>query len=97
MKELVDIAASLGLVGRAVRCELEELADLQCPAILHWGLNHFVVLEKVKGNIATIIDPAVGKMQCKMAQISAQFTGVAVELSPAPAFKKRKKESPLSL
>jgi ATP-binding cassette subfamily B protein RaxB len=97
VKELVDIAATLGLVGRAVRCELEELADLQCPAVLHWGLNHFVVLEKVKRSVALIHDPAVGRSRFKLDQISDQFTGIAIELSPAPEFKKRKKESPLSL
>lgn len=97
VKELIGIAASLGLVGRAVRCELEELPDLKCPAVLHWGLNHFVVLEKLKDGVATINDPAVGKSQFKFPQISDKFTGVAIELSPAPEFKKRKKESPLSL
>ena len=69
LKELVDIASSLGLVGRAVRCELHELPDLKCPAILHWGLNHFVVLEKVKGNSFTINDPAVGRSQLKLNKV----------------------------
>ncbi len=97
VKELVDIAASLGLVGRAVRCELHELVDLKCPAILHWGLNHFVVLEKVKGQKFTINDPAIGLSQLNLNKVSEQFTGVALELSPAPEFKKRKSKSPLSL
>ena len=66
VKEIIDIAAAQGLVGRAVKCELNEVPDLQLPAILHWGLNHFVVLEKVKGKIATICDPAIGKRKFKL-------------------------------
>lgn len=97
VKEVVDIAASVGLVGRAVRCELDELVDLKCPAILHWGLNHFVVLQRVKANVAHIYDPAVGQSKMKIASLSDQFTGIAIELSPAPEFTKRKAKSPLSL
>ena len=35
LKSLIEIAAALGLGGRAVRCELEELSQLKTPAIPH--------------------------------------------------------------
>ncbi len=47
LKDVIDIAAQLGLGSRAVRCELEELKDLRRPAILHWNMDHFVVLKDV--------------------------------------------------
>ncbi len=97
VKELLAIAASVGLVARAVRCELAELRDLTCPAILHWGMQHYVTLERVKGDQVTIHDPAIGRRRLSIAQVSVQFTGVAVELSAAPEFVKRKAKSPLSL
>ena len=50
LKEVSDVAAALDMSTRAVRCELDELAQLSAPSILHWGLNHFVVLEAVKGS-----------------------------------------------
>ncbi len=48
LKGLVQIASSMGLGSRAVRCELSALGELKLPAILHWDMNHFVVLSKGK-------------------------------------------------
>src|ERR1700741_2464768 len=55
MADLLQIASSVGLVGRTVRCELGELKDLSLPAILHWNMNHFVVLKKVGSRNVTIL------------------------------------------
>jgi ATP-binding cassette subfamily B protein RaxB len=97
LREVKDIAADMGMVGRAVRCELEELADLKTPAILHWGFSHVVVLERVKGGTIRIQDPAVGRRDIGLNEASRQFTGVALELTPAADFVRRKEPSPLSL
>ena len=40
-----DCAEEIGLESRAVRADLEELPQLRTPAILHWDLDHFVVLQ----------------------------------------------------
>lgn len=97
LKEIIDIAGALHMSGRAVRCELEELGDLTCPAILHWGLNHFVVLERVGRKTVHIIDPARGPVVLSTNEASRHFTGVAVELSATPAFQRRRAPSPLRL
>lgn len=54
--------------SRPLRLELEELAQLQLPCILHWDLNHFVVLKKVGSGSITILDPAVGERKLPMAR-----------------------------
>lgn len=41
---LLSTAKDLGLSARAVRIELEDLPRLRRPAILHWDMQHFVVL-----------------------------------------------------
>jgi ATP-binding cassette, subfamily B, bacterial CvaB/MchF/RaxB len=97
LKEITDIGAALDMSGRAVRCELEELGDLACPSILHWGLNHFVVLERVSRSKAYIVDPARGPMVMELKEISRRFTGVALELSATPAFQRLRTRSPLKL
>ncbi|WP_294300791.1 peptidase domain-containing ABC transporter [uncultured Sphingomonas sp.] len=87
LEQLMAIAAQLELAPRPVRLELEELPELQLPAILHWDLNHFVVLESVKpGKSATILDPAVGRRVLPMGEVSKHFTGVALELAPTASF-----------
>ena len=49
LKDVMRIASDLGFQTRAIKIEMEHLAQLSCPAILHWNMNHFVVLTKVNG------------------------------------------------
>ncbi len=42
---LMQVAGRLHLAPRALRLGLEELGQLKTPCILHWDLNHFVVLK----------------------------------------------------
>ncbi len=86
--QLMAIATDLDLAPRPVRLELDELDQLQLPAILHWDLNHFVVLETVtRGRSAVILDPASGRRVMKLSEIDRHFTGVALELSPTASFR----------
>ena len=86
MQELVRIADHLGLASRPLRLDLDELPELRLPCILHWDLNHFVVLVSVEGKHGLIHDPAVGIRNLPVAEISRHFTGIALELSPTERF-----------
>lgn len=97
LRELAEIASANALSSRAIRCDLHELANLKCPAILHWGLQHYVVLNRVKGKFISITDPALGLRKLLIDEVSRHFSGVALELSPAPDFKRKTKKSELSL
>ncbi len=92
LQGLISLADKLQFSSRPLRLELEELSQLKTPCILHWDLNHFVVLKEVKGNKVTIHDPAVGVRTWKLDEISKHFTGVALELTPTPEFKPEKIE-----
>ena len=46
LKTLIAIADTLGFSTRPLRCDLDELKQLQAPAILHWSLDHYVVLRR---------------------------------------------------
>ena len=86
LEALMAVASRLNLAPRALRLELEELGQLQLPAILHWDLAHFVVLESVGRDSVTILDPAAGRRTLPLKTVSRHFTGVALELTPARAF-----------
>ena len=67
--QLIRHANALDLSIRPLRAELNELLNVQCPCILHWDLNHFVVLQKIKKTLhgkakLTVFDPACGKKIC---------------------------------
>jgi ATP-binding cassette subfamily B protein RaxB len=87
LKQLMAVSSDLELAPRAVRLEIEELRQLQLPAILHWDLNHYVVLESVQQRGATILDPATGRRTMSFKVLSKHFTGVALEITPTADFK----------
>jgi ATP-binding cassette subfamily B protein RaxB len=82
LKTLVSMADRLGFASRPVRLELDELRMLKTPCILHWDLNHFVVLKKASRDSIVIHDPAVGVRGLPLSSVSKHFTGVALELMP---------------
>ena len=87
MADLVHLAGNLQLNARALRAEMEHLPELVLPCVLHWDLNHFVVLKEVKRGVAVVHDPAHGIRRLPLAEVSRHFTGVALELTPQADFK----------
>jgi ATP-binding cassette subfamily B protein RaxB len=86
MADLVRMAGELRFNPRALRVEPEQLEQLVVPCVLHWDLNHFVVLTEVSGGTVTLHDPARGVRRMSLDELSRHFTGVALELTPAADF-----------
>lgn len=86
LAQLISAAQTMGLAGRPLRVDLDELKDLKTPCILHWDLNHLVVLKSIRGKRVVIHDPAVGIRTLGMDEVSDHFTGIALELSPTSVF-----------
>ena len=87
LQQLNELGDSLGLMGRALKCPVESVCDLSLPCILHWDMNHFVVLTRVDRSSFTINDPAKGKIKLYPEEFSRRFTGIALELNPGSQFK----------
>lgn len=90
LSQLIHIAQQLGFSTRPLRLDMDDLGKLKLPCILHWDLNHFVVLAKVGPSKVTIHDPAIGERTLSLAEVSEHFTGVALELTPTAEFKPQK-------
>lgn len=86
LKSLMDIASSMQLNPRALKLEMDDLKKLQCPAILHWDMQHFVVLCTVQRTRLVIHDPAVGRRKLSLNEASEHFTGIALEVQPTQSF-----------
>lgn len=97
LRTLIATADTVGLTSRAVRLDLDDLANLQLPCILHWGMNHFVVLTKIRGNQVTLHDPALGRRTLSPDVVSREFTGIALEVTPNESFKKEDQRETLRL
>lgn len=85
--ELMAVASDLELAPRALRLDVEEIGKLQTPCVLHWDLNHFVVLDKVGAKSIAILDPGAGRRTIPLGELGRHFTGVALELTPTTRFK----------
>jgi ATP-binding cassette, subfamily B, bacterial CvaB/MchF/RaxB len=95
--DVMRVADALGFAGRPLRLELDEVVQLSLPCIVHWDLNHFVVLAEAKANAFVIHDPAAGMRRMGREEFSRHFTGVALELTPTAAFAPAKATARLPL
>ncbi|WLI90245.1 peptidase domain-containing ABC transporter [Massilia sp. R2A-15] len=86
---IAEVTDQMGMACRPLQLELAELSQLQLPAILHWNLNHFVVLHTLTGGWAYIHDPAIGALKLRLKTVSDHFTGIAIELEPGMAFRRK--------
>lgn len=88
--QIIAMAGDMGLAARPLRAEIDELPAIRLPAMLHWDLNHFVVLRQVRrtwqGLRFVIHDPARGVIVLDRAAISNHWTGVALELTRTADF-----------
>ena len=96
LKHISQVAETMHLTARGVQVPLASIGQLRLPAILHWDMNHFVVLTRVKGNTMTLHDPARGRRTLTLEDASRHFTGVALELTPTPGFRERDEREKIS-
>ncbi|MNS01959.1 Toxin RTX-I translocation ATP-binding protein [compost metagenome] len=97
LRSLMDLSDKFGFAPRALRVELGALPKIRLPAILHWDLNHFVVLKSVTKTKAVIHDPALGARTYTIAELSKHFTGVVLEMTPSGVFEIVTARAPIRL
>lgn len=97
MKDLVDVADTLGFSVRSLKLGLRQLDKLKLPAILHWNLVHYVVLVSHHDDEYVVHDPALGCRVLSAADFSRSFTGLAQELAPRPDFSRGDDRTPVRL
>lgn len=88
-RSIVEAARRYGLEAKGLRLEIDDLADKRMPLILHWNLNHFLVLERMTRRGAVIVDPASGRRSVSRAELERSFTGVALQMTPGQGFERR--------
>lgn len=88
-QRLLVAAREYGLKTKAYRCSGEQLMlQGQCPCMIFWGFNHFLVVEGFDETHAFLSDPAQGRVRVLMEEFLDHFTGVVLEFSPGPEFRR---------
>lgn len=101
LKQVIQVAEDIGFNARPLRGEIDDLPHLSLPAILHWNLNHFVVLTKIsdglRGRKYHIHDPSQGSLVLNREEMSRSFTGVALDLLKSQSFKPKVERTQLGI
>ena len=84
-KNVALAAMHYGFEVKAFRLNPKSIQEkASFPCIIHWNMNHFVVLDGFKGNKAYLNDPARGDVAVSMEEFDESFTGVTVIPTPRP-------------
>ena len=89
--DLTNAAAAFGLRGRGVEIDVNDLPKLPPGTILHWRMNHFVVLDRVRRRSVRIVDPQEGPRDVHPDEVRTSLTGVALVLEPTSHFVRAKR------
>lgn len=85
-KNLLKVARLYGFEAKGYRVEASAVETLPLPCIIHWNMNHFVVLCGINKKYAYINDPARGEVKIPLEQFNTSFTGIAVVIRPGEGF-----------
>jgi len=85
---VIEAAQRYHLEADGFSLEMEELYDIELPAILFWKFEHFVVLEGFGKDVVYLNDPATGPRTITYEELDAAFTGIAITLAPTSEFQK---------
>ena len=87
-KNIYLAAENYGFEVKAYRAGPESVKENgKFPCIIHWNMNHFVVLNGFRGNHVYINDPARGTVKISWDEFDKAFTGIVLEIVPSPDFK----------
>ena len=68
------------------------ISKIKKPIIVHWDLNHFVVVKNVKKNHIEIVNPEIGKVKISKEMFLEHFSNVLLMFDPKSDFTKEKEK-----
>lgn len=97
LRDMVDLGKRFDLALRPVSLQLNDLADINVPCILHWDLNHYVVFANRTHRSFIIFDPGRGRLKVSWDEMSRHFTGIALEVSTTTEFRPIRQRNTISI
>ncbi len=90
---IADYLKKRGMETRIYKAGMEALGKIPLPAVIFWNNEHFVVLEKIKGDCYYIVDPAFGKRKVDRETMEESYTDVVMAVQPTETFRPIREKS----
>jgi ABC-type bacteriocin/lantibiotic exporter with double-glycine peptidase domain len=74
------------LLPRAFRKSADRAMSIRPPFIAFWESNHFLVVEGFARGKVYLNDPASGRRSIRFEEFEQSYSGIAMSLTPTPAF-----------
>lgn len=89
---LLKAARTYGLNAKGQRIDTESVAGLVMPVIIHWNMNHFLVLEGCYKGTYYLNDPAAGRRTVDSEEFNKSFTGIVILFEKSLEFERSGKK-----
>ncbi|MEG8049394.1 peptidase domain-containing ABC transporter [Sphingomonas aurantiaca] len=86
LKRMTECAQALGFEAGALKVSLEDLPKLNLPAILHWNMSHYVVVERQRRGRLLVHDPSGRTCWMSLAEVSPHYSGIVLQMKPGAGF-----------
>jgi ATP-binding cassette, subfamily C, bacterial len=85
---LLKAARNYQLQAKGLKVGIKALKQLECPYIVYWNFNHFLVVEGFGKKKVFLNDPAMGPRSVSHEEFNESFTGIVLTFVPADSFQK---------
>lgn len=84
---IIKAAQNYGLTAKGFKIkDLMNLQTLECPYIVFWNFNHFLVVEGFSPKRIFLNDPATGPRSVSWQEFDEAYTGVVLSVVPSDSF-----------
>ncbi len=88
VSNLLATARQHGMTAGTRAVGVGEFAQVRLPAIVFWNRNHYLVVSRFDRDRVVVNDPARGRLRIRRKDFERSYSGVVLEMSPGPDFRK---------